>query len=127
MSFTLTHRDDFSTNAQTVSNTQSVTGDDQTNISTTIANGATNQEIVLGIDISLAKAVIIRSTQVLTIKTNSSSTPDDTITTVANIAKKWIDGGYDSIFLSADVTKIFVSNASGADATLQIIVLADQP
>lgn len=57
----------------------------------------------------------------LTIKTNSSGAPADTIVTVANKPIILRSGGaWPTTSFSADVTKIFVSNATGGVLNLRL-------
>ena len=87
-----------------------------------IPNEASDLELTFALDISECSAVVIAADQVLTIKTNDSVAPDDTITTVAGkqIDRVASDGEARRIF-TVDVTgNLFVSNASGAAARLRI-------
>lgn len=92
-----------------------------------IANGQTAFQINIAIDVSALVSLWIHSDQAVTIKTNSSSTPDDTLTPAAGIPIQWTnDSEYANPFASAvDVTTIFVANSSGATATLNIRALQD--
>lgn len=102
--------------------TESISGDLTQDIEREdIAIGATNIEFGIVLDISTIQAIgfgISKSrgqesalTALATIKTNSSSTPDDTFTITATNGVCWINKpGVAANPFSADVTKIFVTN-----------------
>lgn len=127
MSFTVSSRESASANSLDVSSTRNLSGESQLLISQAIADGASDQLIALSIDISQVRLLAIKSDQALTIKTNNSGAPDDTLSLLAGIPRIFRAGEYDTIFLTADVTAIYVTNASGSVATLQIISLEDLP
>ena len=69
--------------------------------------------------------VILSSDKYLTLETNSSSSPQETIALKEGNPLLWVkDAGLDLPF-AGDVTKIFATNASGADAELKIRALFD--
>lgn len=127
MTFAVTTRESATSNSMNVDSNRSFEGESQASVQTTIADGATDQEILLAIDISATKLVVFKSTQAVTVKTNSSGAPDDTLALTANIPMIWREGDYNAIFLSVDVSSIFVTNASGSDATLQVLAIIDLP
>lgn len=91
-----------------------------------VADGSTDLKITIPtIDISAMKSLFIRSTQDVTIKTNSSSTPDDTLNVKSGSPVDWDDKSVHAKPLSADVSSIFVSNSSGSSATLTIYAAQD--
>jgi hypothetical protein len=90
----------------------------------TIATGVTDQEHVIGIDISALQVFYMVSDYAVTVQTNDGTTPDDTFTLVADQPVVFETGGTNPF--SADVTKIYVTNASGSTATLKIIAGQNQ-
>jgi hypothetical protein len=107
---------------------RTITCDAQSSLPSQVVNASTtNQEISYFVDFSQLGAqscMVLYSTQDLTIKTNSSGSPTDTITLTANGARVWA-GGESSCPFSADVTKIYVTNATGSAATVTILVCYD--
>ncbi len=111
-----------------ISQTQGIskTADGETSLGPIeVANGATVFEVFCAIDVSALKGLRIVADQALTLKTNSSGAPDDTIVLVADQPLDWYDGSYYTKPLTVDVVKFFVANASGEDADLYIFVLQD--
>ena len=127
MSFSVSTRESATANALSIDATRTVQGDSQLAILQLVPAATVDQEILAAIDISLAKMVMIKSTQDVTIKTNSTGAPDDTLAMTANIPRVWRDGDYNAIFLTADVAKFFISNATANEATVQILALIDLP
>lgn len=127
MAFTIVSRETFAANALNIDASRTFSGELNVALNQSIANGAVDQEIILGIDTSQLQCIVLHSDRDLTIKTNDSAAPTDTLTMQAGIPRVWRTGDYAALFLTADVTKIFVSNASGADANLKILTLEDLP
>jgi hypothetical protein len=85
--------------------------------------------VVVAIDVSQLVALLIGSDQDLTIETNqpggASGEPDDTLALEANAPLIWTDEDVEACPLSADVTILYITNGSGADATLNLRALVD--
>jgi hypothetical protein len=90
-----------------------------------IPDQSTDLEVVLGLDVSEIIALFIKSDQALKIETNSGSVPGNTIDLLANQPYVWVEGDYDACKLTVDVTSLFLTNTSGATATLDIEALVD--
>lgn len=123
--FTCTLQIDGYANAMSISAGQSFTGENQITLSPVIPDATTNQEILVAIDISLLKLIVIKSDQNITIKTNSSGSPDDTLAIVANVPYVWSETDYNALLLTVDVAKFFITNATASDANVQILALVD--
>lgn len=102
-----------------------VSGGSEKRIDESVSNGATDLEIAFTCDQSELESFIMLSDKALTVKTNDSSMPDDTFTLVANQPVAWNSLNGTTCPITADVTSIFVTNASGASARLQIWSLED--
>lgn len=94
-------------------------------LSETVADSTTNLLMNIAIDVSAVTSFYMCSDKALTVKTNSSGSPDNTIVLKANVPYIWNSDSYDTFKLTADVTKIYVTNASGASAALEIHCLQD--
>jgi len=101
------------------------TADAQNSREVAIADSETDFEVALALDVSEIKALYICSTQDVTLETNDGSTPDDTISLKANVPYIWHEDSYHDCLLTTDVTALFITNASGAEATLIIEVAFD--
>lgn len=85
-----------------------------------VADGVSNAEYAVSVAVANMKAAVIQSSVAMTIKTNSSGSPQETIVLAPNVPVVWQEG--DAAIFAGDVTSIFVSNASGAVGTLKIII-----
>lgn len=94
-------------------------------IEESIADAQTNKIVSWACDVSQVQIIIISSDKALTIKTNNSGAPDDTLELVANVPYVWHVGAYAAFALGTDVTVLYVTNASGSAATLKIAGLYD--
>ena len=90
-----------------------------------VADAATDYEIIIGIDVSSLKIFAIESDQNVTVETNNGAAPTDTISLTANKPVTWLEG--DPALFSADVTALYITNASGAAATISVISGTDTP
>lgn len=116
---------DWSAGNDSIPKKITVTADSEANYELAVADESTDLTANVAIDYSAVKLLYIVSDQDLTIETNDGDTPDDTLTLVANKPLVWFEGcGYTNP-LSADVTAVYLTNASGTDATLNIKVLQD--
>ena len=88
-----------------------------------IAANATVAEVVVPIDISKTLMLLLSSDTDMTLKTNSSGSPTDTITLTGGVPIFW-QTGMPNCPITADVTKFFVANGAAA-GTLKIRVLTD--
>ncbi len=101
------------------------TGDLRTSVEFTIADSVTDQLVNFTADVSLIKAIIILSTQDVTLKTNDSGAPAETIVLLADNPLVWYEGSYYTNLLATDITKSYFSNASGSTATVKILMIMD--
>lgn len=108
--------------AQNVTHTYTAEG--ELEVSVAVPDESTDLEVVLPINVEAAKTIALLSDQNLTIETNDGTTPDDTINLIAGVPWIWHTDG-PLAALSEDIASIFVTNASGEDATLQILSLFD--
>ena len=93
-----------------------------------VATAETDFEITVPtIDISAATLIYIMSTQNVLFETNANDATDgNTLTLIANEPYVWWTGAPFVNVLTEDiVTNVFVTNASGATATVTIDVLQD--
>jgi hypothetical protein len=124
----LTHRVGitYSSDAGTITNTtDTYTGDGEANFDGTIATGVPNVEVDLAIDVSALKSFVMFSTQAITVKTNSTSAPDDTINLTAGHQLVWTTDHIEANPLGVDVTKFYLTNSSGSAATVKFRFLVD--
>ncbi len=123
--FTHTLGTTYKTDAGTIASVQAIyNGEGEVDLDATVALSTTNKEF----DIQFIKtdviSMIMYSDKVVTIKTNSSGSPSDTISLAANMPLVWNTDTPTAIPLAGNVTKIFVTNATATAAALKIRVLA---
>jgi len=125
MSFTHTLTDTYSDNAGiVVTTTVSKTGSEVVEWDGIIPISTTNQALQLAFTTASMQALLISSTFALTLKTNSSGSPIQTLTLAPNQAITWYTGSANANPITTDVTEIFITNASGTNApALKIRVL----
>jgi hypothetical protein len=125
MSFSHTIRQAWTSGARSISNETAYTGDAQSSIEAEIADSETDFLVNFALDVSQIAAIYIVSDQDITVETNDGSSPDDTLSLVAGVPYVWTTDSYDSCLLTVDITALYVTNSSGATATLQIEVVKD--
>ncbi len=102
--------------------TVTATGQEEINISISIAGSTTNQQLPAGFAFTLAKlqSIYILAAGVLTLKTNSSGSPQETLTLAANEPIVWIAGAGMPALFAGNITAGYVTNAAGTATQLDI-------
>lgn len=102
----------------------SVAGDGEAAFDGTVAT-STTQEILVGFGHDALKSFAVYSSGAVTIKTNSSGAPDNTLNCPAGLTI-WNTNDIAANPFTADVTKLYAVNGSATNAlTLKIRVLYD--
>lgn len=98
----------------------------QANVDEVVADGASNLAIAWAMVLAKLKAIAIQVTGGdLTLETNDAGTPDDTLVLEDGKIYDWVQDDQGALFLTADVTGLFATNASGADVRLRIFAVYD--
>lgn len=115
----------YHTDAGTITSTSSsYTGDSEENLDVAVPANTTNKEYDLTCIAADLKSLVLYSDQAMTIKTNSSGTPQETIVLAAKSQLVWNTDSAMAKPFSANVTKIFVTTgAIPATANLRIRLL----
>ncbi len=124
----ITHRmtTSFSRGGTSYVDTIDVSASGEAAISEAVPANTTNLHLTLALDQSALKSFYAVSDEAVTIKTNSSSAPDDTLTLVAGVPMWWPGSPAGSCPITADVSAgIYVTNATANAATLTIFALQD--
>jgi hypothetical protein len=103
----------------------SYNGSGDISIQETIAVG-TDTLVNIAVDVSAVKLCFIWSDRAITIETNATdASGGNTLTLVANVPYVWTTDSYNTFKLTADVTKMYVTNASGGSAQLVVKITQD--
>lgn len=108
-----------------------VSGDAELVYDDTIPAGTTNKQIVLALDVSEVKGFVmacpaISATKTIVIKTNSTSSPANTLTLTSAVpGVVYYTGQTGANPLTTDVTSLYVTSTDTVDRRLQIYVCAD--
>ncbi|MDP9292787.1 MAG: hypothetical protein M3O82_10560 [Verrucomicrobiota bacterium] len=114
----------YKNDAGTVSSVlKTYTGDAEENVEDVVAVGITNKLYTVAITKTQIVSMCIYSSGAVTIKTNSSSAPTETITLAAGDAKTWATDHAESCPFSANITALYVTNTGSVPATLKMRVL----
>lgn len=108
-----------------VSTSQTATDTGLLLVQEAIAGEATNVSVAATIDTSALKGLGISCDQEVTVKTNSSDTPDDTFTIKPGAPLTWTSDSATANPISEDVTGLFVTNAGAATANLVVAAVTD--
>ena len=99
--------------------TKTVSGN--VSIEETVANSTTNGLIACSFPATGLKMFAIASDRDVTVKTNSSGSPQETWNLKANQPHVWFENDPGSAPVAGAVTALYVTNSSGADATIKLI------
>lgn len=97
----------------------------EANIDEAIVADQADVQYNIAIDFSAIQSLCIICDTGVTIKTNSSSVPDDTIVITADRPYIWYANHPDAVLLTADVTTIFVSEDDSDTGVLKILCTQD--
>jgi len=115
-------------NGAAASQTQTVTGTGTlvaTLADEAFASDAADTLMNIAIDFSALQSLYICATEGCTVETNSGAAPDDTFTLTADTPIVWYTGcGYTNP-ITADVTKVYVTQTAATAGTLRIEALQD--
>lgn len=99
--------------------TKNVSGN--VSIEETVANATTNGLIACAFPATGLKMFAICSDRDVTVKTNSSGSPQETWNLKANQPYFWCENNPGSAPVAGAITALYVTNNSGADATLKVL------
>lgn len=99
--------------------TKTVSGN--VSIEETVANATTNGLIACAFPATGLKMFAICSDRDVTVKTNSSGSPQETWNLKANQPFWWCENNPGSAPVAGAITALYVTNNSGADATLKVL------
>jgi hypothetical protein len=112
---------EYKTTAGTVSaSTVTKSGGTVIPYDTTVAAGATNVHAVVAVDVSQLVSFVLFSSQTVTMKTNSSSVPEQIFTLVGGVGQTWNSSRTDANPLTADISDLYFSNSGTAAATVNL-------
>lgn len=126
MSFSATISQTVVIGGKSISKSKTLSASATVGVEETVAGDATDYNIVVALDQSEIGALYITADQALTLETQDGTTADiDTIVLVADEPLVWYTGSLYTNLITADVTDINVTNASGTAATLQLYCIQD--
>jgi hypothetical protein len=102
-------------------------GDGEENRQIAVAAGQTVETDITLVR-SKMKSLYMESDQDIAVKTNSSGAPDDTVNLSADVFNIWWTGSTyfpTNPFSHADVTKLYLVNSGGTDATFKLRAIVD--
>ena len=113
------------TGATTISASVALTGSEELNLDFSLAANTTNQQEALAFTKTLLQSVFVYSDQNITIKTNSTSTPQDTLTINAGDPLVWdVNCGLAEPF-AGNVTTAYFTNSNATAANVSVRVLTN--
>lgn len=124
MSFSHTILRNWQRGQDNITQKEVVEADSELNLDIPASHDGTTHAVA-AIDVSQLKSLYISTDQDITIKTNSSGSPDDTISLKANIPLMWSEDCGFTCPLSTDVTGLYFVNASSTNANVQVRALID--
>ena len=114
----------YSGNGKTVTGkVGSYTGTKDAGVAIVIPAGAVNQAVPITFPFANIQACVMDASQSLTVKTNSTTTPGNTINLIGTKAQDWAIDYVATKPYSADVTIMYVTNATATDSIFNVRVL----
>lgn len=104
-----------------INTTASKTVSGNVSLEETFPTGTTNGAMTIAFPATGLKMLCICSDKDVTVKTNSSGSPQETWNLKANQAFLWVENNPGSVPVAGAITAMYVTNSSGADATVKVI------
>ena len=105
------------------------TAESDVGLSVAVVDATADEEHLLAIDVSQLKSLFIASDQDVTIETNNpggaSAAADDVLDLKADQPLIWAEDDEWACPLTVDVTKLWITNASGSTANVELRALID--
>ena len=118
----ITYRTELGTIANT---TDSYSGDAEINLDDTVAGPSTHKQYNVSCVAADIKSLCIYSDKALTLKTNSTTVPGNTINVLAGKQIVWNLDHAELCPITTSVTTLYVTNAGTTTANLKIRILSD--
>ena len=125
MALTVTLLERITVGGITTDKTQAPSAGAGSSVSESIPDSSTDLNVGFNLDFSACKFFYINSDQDITVETNNGTTPDDTLTLLANVPYIWHVNSNHTFLIGTDITALFVTNASGSAALLTIEEIHD--
>lgn len=125
MAFSHTITYQFSGGGRSLSQSNVFSAAAEYNIAETVADSVTDKEVACVLDVSEIKSIYISSDQDLLLETNINDGSVDVISLKAGIPYIWHTDAYFVNILDTDVTKLFLTNASGSTANFELRCVID--
>lgn len=100
-------------------------GNTNIDVAIVIPASTTNMHVVIAVDVSTVQSMFLNTDGALTFKTNSSGSPDQTLTFAANKPLVWNTGMPVVCPLTTDITGLYLTNGTGSGVTLSGFILQD--
>jgi hypothetical protein len=128
MSFSHTFERSVTTAGKKTSASFAVTHDNEIGIDLNVNDAVVDQLVELVFTIARLKSIFIKSDKDVTLEFNSIAGSGGIIALKANKPYEWIaaaEGGYFTNLITANVTALYISNASGAAARVELSAIVD--
>lgn len=128
MAFQHTFEKSVTTAGKKTSASFNVSHDQEINIDVNVNDAVTDLLVELAFTLARLKSIFIKSDKDLTLEFNSTGGSGGIIALKANKPYEWIpaaDGGYFTNLITANVTALYVTNASGGTARLELSAIVD--
>jgi hypothetical protein len=121
MSFTHQVTEKVLVGGESITKTNTLTSGSKVSIDESLSIG-TDTLVALTLDVSQVKSAYIVADTAMTLETNSSGSPANTLTLVAGLPYVWYTNKYDSFKLTTDVTALYVTNAAAGRLQMEFLV-----
>ena len=126
MAFTQTITQETVSGGAVIRNSKNYTGGGRVSLDEPVADSVTDQLHNLAIDVSEVVSCYIVASVAMLLETNAiDATGGNTLNLIAGVPYVFTSDSLDSFLLTLDVTKIYMTNASGAAGTIKLEIVYD--
>lgn len=125
MPFDVVIRNAIASGGVSIDEGKTYTGNSRFDIDEPVADSVTDQLHAVALDIDQAVAIWVMSTVDMTVEFNDSTTGVPTIALKANVPHVWTTDSYPVNLFTADLTAMYVTNASGSAGRIKFGYVVD--
>ena len=104
----------------TTTATVTVSGEGDQNIEVAVPGSTTDYHVLASIDVSQLALIYILADKALTLKTNSTSTPADTISLAVDKPFLWYSGCGLTMPFTVDITTLYLTNGTAGTGNVEL-------
>jgi len=110
---------------RSIAHSKDYTSGSLVSVDESIADSETDKQVDAAFDLTQVQSLYMSSDQDILVEGNDGAGIAGSVALKANIPYIWTQDTYDTVKFTADITALFITNASGSPAQFKLEVLVD--